>query len=131
MKHKLAILLDAVALVGSLPAPRPRAGPNTPSISRTTTRTNTFAPGEGPCVSWPGTFHEVRSGGYRLVTPPGGQIEGEFPRQRRHRRPGRTDPRRGRAAEVLRHIPREGERGGDSHNLPIRLESDVTSLGHR
>ncbi len=26
-----------------------------------------FAAGDGPCVSWAGTFHEVRSGGYRLV----------------------------------------------------------------
>jgi hypothetical protein len=37
-----------------------------------------FAAGEGFCVSWAGTFHEVRNGGYRLVYPPGGQLDGEF-----------------------------------------------------
>jgi hypothetical protein len=36
-----------------------------------------FAAGEGFCVDWAGTFHEVRHGGYRLVAPPGGQVAGE------------------------------------------------------
>jgi hypothetical protein len=36
-----------------------------------------FAAGEGLCVPWAGTFHEVRSGGYRLVFAPGGQQPGE------------------------------------------------------
>lgn len=30
-----------------------------------------FAAGEGLCVPWAGTFHEVRHGGYQLVTTPG------------------------------------------------------------
>jgi hypothetical protein len=30
-----------------------------------------FAAGEGPCVDWAGTFHEVRSGQARLLSPGG------------------------------------------------------------
>lgn len=37
-----------------------------------------FAAGEGFCVPWAGTFHEVRTGGYRMVTPPGGRETGEL-----------------------------------------------------
>ena len=36
-----------------------------------------FGAGEGPCVPWAGTFHEVRSGGYKVVMPPGGREPGE------------------------------------------------------
>lgn len=34
--------------------------------------TEPFAAGEGMCVPWAGRLHEVRSGLYRQVTPPGG-----------------------------------------------------------
>jgi hypothetical protein len=34
--------------------------------------------GEGICVDWAVTFHEVRHGGYRLVSAPGGQVPGEL-----------------------------------------------------
>ncbi|WP_353953435.1 hypothetical protein V6K52_08455 [Knoellia sp. S7-12] len=37
-----------------------------------------FATGEGFCVPWAGTFHEVRTGGYKLVLPPGGRDPGEL-----------------------------------------------------
>ncbi len=37
-----------------------------------------FNAGEGFCVDWAGTFHEVRHGGYRLVAAPGGQQPGEL-----------------------------------------------------
>lgn len=37
-----------------------------------------FGAGEGPCVEWAGTFHESRTGGYRIVAAPGGRVEGEF-----------------------------------------------------
>lgn len=37
-----------------------------------------FAAGEGFCVPWAGTFHEVRHGGYRLVAAPGGRDPGEL-----------------------------------------------------
>ncbi|KRE42164.1 hypothetical protein [Knoellia sp. Soil729] len=40
--------------------------------------TRHFTAGEGPCVAWAGTQHEVRDGGYRLVTPSGGQRDGEM-----------------------------------------------------
>lgn len=33
---------------------------------------------DNPCGAWAGTFHEVRSGSYRILTAPGGQVEGEF-----------------------------------------------------
>jgi hypothetical protein len=36
-----------------------------------------FAAGEGPCVPWAGSFHEVRHGGYDILLPPGGQVPGE------------------------------------------------------
>ena len=36
-----------------------------------------FDAGEGFCVDWAGSFHEVRQGGYRILTAPGGQVTGE------------------------------------------------------
>ena len=39
--------------------------------------TEHFAAGEGFCVPWAGSFREVRSGQYKLVTAPGGQVAGE------------------------------------------------------
>jgi hypothetical protein len=33
---------------------------------------------ENPCGRWAATLHEVRSGTYKIVQAPGGQIEGEF-----------------------------------------------------
>jgi len=36
-----------------------------------------FDAGGGFCVTWAGTFHEVRHGGYHLVSAPGGQRPGE------------------------------------------------------
>ncbi len=40
--------------------------------------TEHFDAGEGPCVDWAGNFREVRNGGYRLLTPSGGQVDGEI-----------------------------------------------------
>ncbi len=37
-----------------------------------------FNAGEGPCVTWAGTMHEIRTGGYKLLQAPGGQVAGEF-----------------------------------------------------
>jgi hypothetical protein len=79
MKHKLATLLGAFALVGVAAGPASAAGGAQHAFEiEDFNAYEHFAPGDGPCVSWAGTFHEVRSGGYRLVTPPGGQVEGEF-----------------------------------------------------
>lgn len=33
---------------------------------------------ENMCGPWPATLHEVRSGSYRIVEAPGGQVDGEF-----------------------------------------------------
>ncbi|TDO29997.1 hypothetical protein EV643_1426 [Kribbella sp. VKM Ac-2527] len=79
MRHKLAIVLSAAAaLVGGTAAPASAGGAEHAFVIEDYDASEHFAAGEGPCVSWPGTFHEVRSGGYRLVTPPGGQQAGEF-----------------------------------------------------
>jgi hypothetical protein len=79
MKHKLATLLGAIALVGVVAGPASAAGGAEHAfLIEDYNAYEHFVPGDGPCVSWPGTFHEVRSGGYRLVTAPGGQVEGEF-----------------------------------------------------
>jgi hypothetical protein len=78
MKHKLATLLGAVALA-SVPVGNASAGGAEHAfLIEDYNAYEHFASGDGPCVSWPGTFHEVRSGGYRLVTAPGGRDEGEF-----------------------------------------------------
>jgi hypothetical protein len=37
-----------------------------------------FAAGEGPCVDWPGTLHEVRSAKFKLLTPGGVRHPDEF-----------------------------------------------------
>ena len=78
MKHKLAIVLGASALLGVTAAPASAGGAEHAFLIEDYDAYEHFAPGDGPCVSWPGTFHEVRSGGYRLLTPPGGQQDGEF-----------------------------------------------------
>jgi hypothetical protein len=78
MKHTLATLFGAVALVGVTAGPASAAGAEHAFLIEDYNAYEHFAPGEGPCVSWPGTFHEVRSGGYRLVTAPGGRDEEEF-----------------------------------------------------
>jgi hypothetical protein len=79
MKHKLATVLGAFAVVGVAAGPASAAGGAEHAfLIEDYDAYEHFAPGDGPCVSWPGTFHEVRSGGYRLVTAPGGQVEGEF-----------------------------------------------------
>jgi hypothetical protein len=37
-----------------------------------------FAAGEGPCVDWAGTLHEVRSGLFRVLEPGGARHPDEF-----------------------------------------------------
>jgi hypothetical protein len=77
MKHKLATILGAFALVGVAAGPASAGGSEHEILTEDYNAYEHFEPGEGPCVQWAGTFHEVRSGGYRLVTAPGGQVEGE------------------------------------------------------
>lgn len=78
MKHTPAIALGAFALLGVTAAPASASGAEHAFLIEDYDAYEHFAPGDGPCVSWPGTFHEVRSGGYRLLTPPGGLQEGEL-----------------------------------------------------
>jgi hypothetical protein len=40
--------------------------------------TEHFAAGEGFCVPWAGSFREIRSGQYKLVASPGGQVPDEI-----------------------------------------------------
>lgn len=79
MKHKLAVLFGALAIIGVSAGPASAAGGAEHAfLIEDLDAFETFAAGDSPCVSWAGTFHEIRSGGYRLVTAPGGQVEGEF-----------------------------------------------------
>jgi hypothetical protein len=79
MQHKLAIVLGALALVGVAAGPASAAGGAEHAfLIEDYDAYEHFAAGDSPCVSWAGTFHEVRSGGYRFVTAPGGQVDGEF-----------------------------------------------------
>lgn len=79
MKHKLATVFGAFALVGVAAGPASAVGGAEQAfLIENYNAYEHFAPGDGPCVSWAGTFHEVRSGGYRLVTASGGRDPGEF-----------------------------------------------------
>ena len=78
MKHLLAALAGATALVGLAAGPAVGAGAEHEFFPEDYDAYESFAAGEGPCVTWAGTFHEVRTGGYRIVAAPGGRDEGEF-----------------------------------------------------
>jgi hypothetical protein len=78
MKNALSVLAGAVTLVGLAAGPASAAGAEHEFFAEDYDAYESFAAGEGPCVAWAGTFHEVRTGGYRLVAAPGGREEGEF-----------------------------------------------------
>jgi len=79
MKHKFAIVLaTAACLAGVTSVPAVAAGAEHAFLFEDYNAYEHFGAGESACVTWPGTLHEVRSGGYQLVAPPGGQQEGEF-----------------------------------------------------
>ena len=68
MKHKLATVLGAFALVGSAAGLASAAGGAEHAfLIEDYNAYEHFAPGDGPCVSWAGTFHEVRSAGTDLL----------------------------------------------------------------
>jgi hypothetical protein len=71
-------LVGAVMLVGVTVAPASGAGARHEFQPEHYNDAEHFSAGEGFCVSWAGTFHEVRDGGYKVVYPPGGQLDGEF-----------------------------------------------------
>jgi hypothetical protein len=79
MRHRLATLVGSSALlVGALAGPAAAAGAQHDFYPEDYDAYEHFAAGEGFCVDWAGTFHEVRRGGYRLVAAKGGQQPGEL-----------------------------------------------------
>ena len=79
MRHRLSILLGSAALIGAAATgPVSGAGADREFYPENYDAYEHFAAGEGFCVTWAGTFHEVRHGGYRLVAAPGGQQPGEL-----------------------------------------------------
>ena len=79
MRHRLSTLLGCAALIGAAAAgPVSAAGADHAFFPEHYDAYEHFAAGEGFCVTWAGTFHEVRHGGYRLVAAPGGQQSGEL-----------------------------------------------------
>jgi hypothetical protein len=78
MKHRITTILGgSLLLVCALAAPA-TAGAEHAFFPEDYDASEHFAAGEGFCVDWAGTFHEVRHGGYRLVAAPGGQQPGEL-----------------------------------------------------
>ena len=82
MRHHLSLLLTApltaLLLVTSTPAPGTAAGAEHAFYPESWDAYEHFGAGDSLCVSWAGTFHEVRHGGYRLLAAPGGQVPGEI-----------------------------------------------------
>lgn len=79
MRHRLSTLLVAAALLcATATAPVSAAGADHAFFPEDYDAYEHFAAGEGFCVTWAGTFHEVRHGGYRLVAARGGQQPGEL-----------------------------------------------------
>lgn len=77
MRRILTSALAALVLVGGTSATA-TAGAIHEFLPEDYDASEPFAAGEGFCVPWAGTFHEVRTGGYTLVTPPGGREPGEL-----------------------------------------------------
>ena len=69
------LALVAVAAPGATPAQA--AGAEHVIVPEEYDEVEHFDAGEGFCVDWAGSFHEVRHGAYRLLTAPGGQVTGE------------------------------------------------------
>ena len=79
MNRRLITLLGTAAmLVAATAGPVSAAGAEHGFFPEDYDAYEHFAADEGFCVTWAGTFHEVRQGGYRLVAPPGGQQSGEL-----------------------------------------------------
>jgi len=78
MKYQPATMLGALVLVGATVAPVSASGAQHEFYPENYDAYEHFDAGESFCVTWAGTFHEVRQGGYRLVMAPGGQQPGEL-----------------------------------------------------
>ena len=79
MKRQVSTMIGAAALLlGAAAAPAASSGAEHAFFPEDYDAYEHFDAGEGFCVDWAGTFHEVRQGGYRLVAPPGGQTAGEL-----------------------------------------------------
>lgn len=75
--HRITTILAGVAASALLGTPALAAGAQRVHVPEDFDGTEHFAAGDGPCVPWAGTFHEVRHGGYDVLLPPGGQVDGE------------------------------------------------------
>ena len=74
MKRQVSTMIGAAALLlGAAAAPATSSGAEHAFFPEDYDAYEHFDAGEGICVDWAGTFHEVRQGGYRLVAPPGWQ----------------------------------------------------------
>ena len=69
--------LALVAFVAPGATPAQAAGAEHVIVPEDYDEVEHFDAGEGFCVDWAGSFHEVRHGAYRLLTAPGGQVTGE------------------------------------------------------
>ena len=78
MKNRIIALVGATVLLAGGYAGPAVAGAERAFYPEDYDASEHFAAGEGFCVQWAGTFHEVRHGGYRLVAAPGGQQPGEL-----------------------------------------------------
>ncbi len=79
MKQRILTLVGTAALLaGAVAGPATAGGAVRAFYPEDYDAYEHFDAGEGLCVDWPGTSHEVRRGGYRLVSAPGGQQPGEL-----------------------------------------------------
>jgi len=74
-KHLITVALTLGLSTAVLPAHA--GGAEHQTFPESYDATEHFTAGEGFCVPWAGSFREVRSGQYTLVTAPGGQVPGE------------------------------------------------------
>jgi hypothetical protein len=77
MKRSLTSAAAASTLAVILAAPAAWAGATHEFVPVSYDASEHFEAGEGFCVPWSGTFREVQEGGFRYLTPEGGQVAGE------------------------------------------------------
>ncbi len=75
--RRFLALAGAIMCAGLVSSPADAAGAQHLTIPEVFDGAEHFAAGEQACVSWAGTFHEVRNGAYDIVVPPGGRVSGE------------------------------------------------------
>ena len=78
MIRTITTVLGAAALSVALTTPALADGAGHDVVAENDDARDHFEAGQGPCVPWAGTFHEVRHGGYKLTAAPAGQVSGEL-----------------------------------------------------